>query len=481
MIKQPEYRKQIDDWVDQHREQMLEDLKMLVRIPSVREEPEDGMPYGPMAAKAVAAMQALMEQYGLRTRNYENYCVAGDLDGKGEKTLDILSHLDVVPVSEDWKKTQPFEPLIEGDRIYGRGTSDDKGPSIAALYAMRCIRELGLELKSGVRLVCGSDEECGSSDLEYYYGIEKEALYTISPDADYPLINVEKGRLGKAFGQKGRIEKEAGFGKVRVERIDVGTKINVIPGKGMVVLSGVTEEALEMAADRTGLPGAFSWKQSSDTFFVSVKGKFGHAAYPGDGVNCVTLILEFLKHLNLSDGAGERALLEAGRLWPHGDFRGEALHVDCSDEISGSLTMSLDLLKYEISGDGQEWSLTGAFDCRSPMCCNDSNLTDRIRERLEKAGFWMEAGTMVPPHYVSEDSELVQKLLESYELYFEKKGKPLVTGGGTYVHGLERGVAFGCAVFGVDNRMHGDDEFMEISILVKSAKILADAILRLCG
>ena len=167
MIKQPEYRKQIDDWVDQHREQMLEDLKMLVRIPSVREEPEDGMPYGPMAAKAVAAMQALMEQYGLRTRNYENYCVAGDLDGKGEKTLDILSHLDVVPVSEDWKKTQPFEPLIEGDRIYGRGTSDDKGPSIAALYAMRCIRELGLELKFGVRLVCGSDEECGSSDLEY--------------------------------------------------------------------------------------------------------------------------------------------------------------------------------------------------------------------------------------------------------------------------------------------------------------------------
>ena len=56
-----------------------------------------------------------------------------------------------------------------------------------------------------------------------------------------------------------------------------------------------------------------------------------------------------------------------------------------------------------------------------------------------------------------------------------------MTGGGTYVHGLERGVAFGCAVFGVDNRMHGDDEFMEISILVKSAKILADAILRLCG
>lgn len=88
---------------------------------------------------------------------------------------------------------------------------------------------------------------------------------------------------------------------------------------------------------------------------------------------------------------------------------------------------------------------------------------------------------MVPAHYVSADSELVVKLLESYELYFGKKGKPVAIGGGTYVHELKRGVAFGCAVPEVDNRMHGDDEFMEIPMLMKSTKILADAILRLCG
>ena len=157
---QPEYKEQIDKWVDDHTEQMLEDLKTLIRIPSVTGEPKSGMPYGEMPAKAVRAMQDMMERYGFRTTNYENYCVAGDLDAAGEKALDILSHLDVVPVSDNWKKTKPFEPLVEGDRIYGRGTSDDKGPSIAALYALRCVRELGLELKKGVRLLCGSDDLC---------------------------------------------------------------------------------------------------------------------------------------------------------------------------------------------------------------------------------------------------------------------------------------------------------------------------------
>ena len=112
MIKQPEYREQIDHWVDAHAGQMLEDLKALVRIPSVKGEAKDGMPFGEMPAKAVSAMQELMEKAGLRTTNYENYCVAGDLDAEGEKALDILTHLDVVPVSDSWTKTRPFEPLI---------------------------------------------------------------------------------------------------------------------------------------------------------------------------------------------------------------------------------------------------------------------------------------------------------------------------------------------------------------------------------
>ena len=83
------YREQIDNFIDSKKEEMLEDLKSLVRINSQRGEASPGKPFGDGPAEALAKGQELMEQYGLKTRNYENYAVAGDY-GNGEKALDIL-------------------------------------------------------------------------------------------------------------------------------------------------------------------------------------------------------------------------------------------------------------------------------------------------------------------------------------------------------------------------------------------------------
>lgn len=131
---------------------------------------------------------------GFSTRLYDDCVGAVDLQ-PGPRGLDILAHLDVVPVEDNWTMCQPFAPKVVDGRLYGRGAQDDKGPAIAALYAMRCIRELGLPLRQNVRLVLGTDEECGSSDLPHYYAQEEEAPVTISPDADFPLINLEKGQM----------------------------------------------------------------------------------------------------------------------------------------------------------------------------------------------------------------------------------------------------------------------------------------------
>ena len=492
-MMQPQYKKQIDEWIDSHADEMVKDLSTLMRIPSVRGQAQDGMPYGPEPARALEAMKDLMDTYGLHTRNYENHCVTGDLDPGKEKTLDILAHLDVVPVSDTWTKTQPFEPYVEGDRIYGRGSCDDKGPAIAALYAMRAVRETGIELKHSVRLICGSDEECGSGDLAYYYGIEKEAKYTFTPDADYPLINIEKGRLQKSFFAKGQGGSDAArrADGMFVRSIHAGDTVNIVPGDGELVLSGASESVIQRAAEETlkkeGLAqaleaagGGISWSQRGEESVIRFAGKSAHAAHPSDGINAVTMILEFLKHLELAQTDGHQKLMELAKLWPHGEYQGESLDVSFRDEESGALTISLDILNYEGSADGF-CRIEGSFDCRAPLCCTDETLTRTVHKKLAEAGFEMEEGGMTPGHYVSADSELVRKLLESYELYFGKKGTPVAIGGGTYVHELERGVAFGCAVPEVDNRMHGDDEFMEIPMLVRSTKIFADAIMRLCG
>lgn len=139
-------------------------------------------------------------KYGFAVTNYDNYAIAADFNQE-EKGLDILAHLDVVPAGEGWQETDPFTPLIKEGKMFGRGTADDKGPAIAAIYAMRAVKELGYPLKKNVRLVLGSDEECGSSDLEYYYKKEVEAPCTFSPDAEFPVINIEKG------GMRGHFEK----------------------------------------------------------------------------------------------------------------------------------------------------------------------------------------------------------------------------------------------------------------------------------
>ena len=145
------------------------------------------------------------------------------------------------------------------------------------------------------------------------------------------------------------------------------------------------------------------------------------------------------------------------------------------DEESGSLTMNLGIFEYSPE------RLSGHFDSRAPLCATDENLTEVIRQKMLGYGIVMEAGKLVPAHHVPADSEFVRTLLGSYELYTGKKdSRPLAIGGGTYVHELERGVAFGCMEPGVDNHMHGDDEFMEIDTLLTSAKIFADSIVKLC-
>ncbi len=551
------YNEMIDSYIDGKKEEMLEDLKTLVRINSQKGPAEEGKPFGAGPAAALAAAQELMGRYGLTVKNYENYVVTGDLEaeassadaagnagtadseknGAAGKGLDILAHLDVVPVTEDWTVTQPFEPKIADGRIYGRGTADDKGPAIAALYALRAIRELGIPMKKGVRLVLGSDEECGSSDLAYYYGIEQEAPYTFTPDADFPVINIEKGRLEGEFqaefadteekdtfvstqGQEslgysnsaGGLQRNGADDKTpqpRVLSLKSGDKANVVPGRATLILEGLSEDAVRFAAgavteetgvtfeitklcddaprndnnpgeepehDETGSAKPFE----SEQLCIDARGQAAHASTPQEGKNALTATLRLVARLaaentGLARTAGLDALLALEHLFPYEDTCGKSLGVYCEEEQSGAVTLCFSILDYTPE------RLRGTFDARLPIGCTEENTKQPIMEALAKHGIQLGDRPMTKPHCVPGDSDFVKILLDSYEHYTGIKGEPISTGGGTYVHELERGVAFGCMTPDVDNHMHGDDEFMVIDRLVMSAKIFADAIVRICN
>ena len=453
------YRKEIEGFIDSHRQEMIDDICKLCRINSEKMPYTEGKPYGDGAFDALHAALAMMEDYGFSITNYDNYVGTADLNDK-ERQLDILAHLDVVPAGEGWTVTEPFEPVEKDGKLYGRGTADDKGPAVAALYAMRAIKELGIPVKKNVRLILGTDEECGSSDIEVYYKREKEAPMTFSPDASFPVINIEKGRIPGGFSVS----------------IDAGIKVNVVPGKAKAVVAGLEAEVLTQAADavekQTGL--SFSFGETEDGIQITVEGKGAHASTPDEGNNALTGLLSYLVSLPLADCPQLQAVKSLVTLFPHGDTRGKAVGIAMEDELSGPLTLAFDMLTLDKD------HLEGAFDCRACLCATEENSLNVIRARMAEEGLTLQADHMTAPHHVDGNSHFVKTLLKAYEEYTGLEGHCESTGGGTYVHHLENGVAFGASMPGTDNKMHGADEFAVIDELLTSAKIFAQVIVDLC-
>lgn len=465
-------RQEIVRYFESAQDRMVEDIRALCRIDSAKGEPLPGRPFGAGPAAALDAALALAEKMGFSARNYDSYVGAVDLNGL-PKQLDILAHLDVVPAGEGWRVTPPFEPAVKDGRLYGRGTADDKGPAVAALYAMKAVRDLGVPLQKNVRLILGTDEECGSSDLTYYYEREKEAPMSFSPDAEFPVINIEKGRFSTGF----RADYPAGTALPRVVTASGGDVINVVPGSASAAVEGIPEAELkgfcEEAERRTG--ARFLLRSDGGGAVIEAKGVPGHASAPENGRNAVTALLDLLARLPLAPSAGARALRAVNALFPHGDWQGAAAGIRMSDELSGGLTISLDRFRFGETG------LEGAFDCRTPICATDENLRFVFREKAASLGIAIDDRSVAPAHHVPEDSEFVRTLLRCYERYSGRKGRCMATGGGTYAHRLKNGVAFGCALPGTENRMHAADEFAVVAELVLGAEIFAQAIVDLCG
>ena len=466
-----QYRKEIEAYFDEHWFEIMKDISRICAINSERMPAEEGKPFGDGPYQALMEFGRMAAEKGFTMKTYDNVVGAIDLND-GEKQLDILAHLDVVPAGEGWTETEPFKVVLKDGRLFGRGTADDKGPAVVSLWALKAARDLGLPVTKNARLIVGTDEECGSGDLPHYYAVEKEAPMSFSPDADYPVINIEKGGLAPKFFKAWAKDETL----PRLVSMKGSLKINVLPGKAYATVMGLSVPALSQAAEkataRTGVH--FTFEENSDCVNITAEGHGAHAAFPETGNNALTGLIYFLTCLPLRDGEDTRALASLKKLFPHGDCYGQGLGVNMEDEISGKLTLVFSMM------DWNEEGFVGQFDCRAPLMATNENLRDVALAALAAEGIKMEDKDMNPPHHVPGDSDFVKELLSVYEEYTGQEGKPLAIGGGTYVHHLENGVAFGCTMPGTDNRMHGADEFAVVDELLVSGKMFTQVIADLC-
>ena len=454
--------KKICDFIDSQKEYFVRDLERLVNINSVRTAPEENAPFGEGCKKVLTEAEKILSEHGFSMTSYESY--AGETNLGKAPELMLLAHLDVVPPGDNWTR-KPFKMEREGDIVYGRGTTDDKGPAVAMIYALKAVREIYGESEKGVRLVLGCGEETGSEDMDYYFSKRETLPYTLSPDADYPLINIEKGRFAPFFTKTVNPDGN-------ILSINGGDTQNIVPPKADALICGIDPEAVKKyCADTEKETNAeISCEEENGNIRIFVKGTAAHAAQPHKGNNAQTVLLKLLSSLPLK-GEAHASCRKLTELFPHGETDGMSIGVKMSDEKSGELTLNFGVLSYS----------DGIFRCgtdlRVPLAATKENVKDVIKNNLNTAGFSFEDDPeMRPVHFVDENSPLIKTALAVYEDYTGKEGKCLAIGGGTYVHDIEGGVAFGIEFEGKDYRIHSNDEFADINELLLTAKMYAQII-----
>ena len=424
-------KEDLEKYFDSHMDEILSDLNDILSIESSFSEPKEGKPFGEGSAKALAWGMSQGEKLGLNVKNFNNYAVSMTY-GDGEPVLGILSHLDTVPASPDGWSFPPFAATLSDGVIYGRGSIDDKGPSVAVLWAVKALQELNVPLSKGFRIIFGGNEEQGCEDIAYYETQEAFPPMVFTPDGSFPVLNCEKGMVHLTFS--------APLDDDNIKEISSNKTINAIPDKCAV-----------------------TYKNGE----VSYNGRPAHGSRPENGDNAVTKFL--------ADYKGGSALLKAlAAMFPHGEYDGKTIGLGFSDDVSGVMTCALTCLNTE---NGR---LTGGIDIRFPIDRTYEEISGIITKALENAGFATDDCSGMEPHYVSADSPFVRTLLDVYEDVKGERGEPVAEGGITYVHNTEGGVAFGAEFPWENNNMHGIDEHISLETFRYNLNMYANAIARLC-
>lgn len=438
------------------KDDMIASIQQNMRIESVRGESAPGAPYGEGPKAALDDVLALGEKLGFRTGQADNR--VGWIEyGEGEEMVGILGHVDVVPAGDGW--THPaFGAEIHDGVLWGRGCLDDKGPVIMAVYALKAIRDLNLPIDRRIRVLFGSDEECGSSCVKYYVenGYEMPTI-GFTPDAQFPAIFCEKGTSNFLAGTK-----IYNKGEIDVEYFGGGVAANVVPPVCKLIVNGPLKVTPEEGITVT---------EENGKTIVEATGFSAHGSTPELGVNAVVKLLNAVKE---NDFGGDFQQLVNFILEEIGnETNGKSLNILYQDEETGETTVNLGVVKY----DGEEMSFT--LDIRYPKNGDAEVIDDKVINRINSYNFDVLKKTNNKLLYVPKDSELVSKLVKVYEAQTGDKRELIAIGGGTYAKEFPNMVAFGPVFPGEPDVIHQPNERVAVEQLIRAAQVTAAAMYEL--
>ena len=440
------------DITNQVKDEFLTSLKTLISYPSVLNEGENGTPFGQAIQDVLEKTLEICRSLGFTTyldpKGYYGYAEIG----QGAELLAVLCHLDVVPSGDeaDWR-TPPFEASIKDGWIFGRGVQDDKGPSMAALYAVKALLDSGVKFKKRVRFIFGTDEETLWRCMGRYNELEETATLGFAPDSSFPLTYAEKGLLQVKLHGPGSDQLD----------LEAGAAFNVVPGK-----ASYQGELLEPVV--AGLQAAaFDYEQNDQQ--VTVLGLPKHAKDAAEGINAIVRLATVLQPLQshpalafIAEAVGE-------------DATGSRLFGDISDEPSGRLSFSIAGLT--LNSEKSEIRI----DIRIPVLADKDQLVEKLAEIAGSYQLDYEEFDYLAPLYVPKASELVSTLMTIYQEKTGDTSPAMSSGGATFARTMPNCVAFGALFPGVEQTEHQANERASLEDLYRAMDIYAETIFRLAG
>lgn len=448
------------------KDEIIKSVQSCIQIKSVEEEPVGDMPFGEGVHKSLEYCLQLSENLGFKTVNVDNMIGYAEY-GSGDEMIAVLGHLDVVPEGDGWTYP-PYGAEIHNGKIYGRGTTDDKGPTIGALYALKAIKDLNIPLKRRVRVFFGLNEETGSKCVKHYVDKGEEMpVAGFTPDAEYPIINGEKGIVTCKYTRKLNQD-----GNVIFLSINGGIAANVVPdyAQAEIAVSKDVADKIKRLAEETD---NIKIQEKENSIVVKSYGISAHGSTPEKGKNAITYLLKFLEKV---DFIGDfKDFIEYFNKYIGTELNGESLGIYLEDDISGKLIFNLGT----ISGDKNELSLE--INMRYPVTKTYEEFINTFKEKMELGKLEEIYLRHKKSLYVSPDTEFIKKLQKVYEEQFGEKAELISIGGGTYAKAMENVVAFGPIFKGQPMVEHKPDEYIEIDSLMKNVQVMAAAIKELAN
>lgn len=459
---------QLNEIIDSYKEDIIRDTQKLMAYNSVYEESDQpGQPFGQQIAAALECALEMAAGMGFKKRNVDGYM--GEIDyGTGGKKIGMIAHIDIVPAGEGWTYP-PFAGQIVDGKLYGRGSLDDKGPLIAALYAMKAIKESCLPCSNHVRFLIGCDEESGFRCIKYYLNKEEQPWGGFSPDGEFPVIFGEKGIYRfQCDGTWKDAQNENRFGIIEITG---GTRMNVVPEAASAVLHSNTQlfALAEQVLTEYNPENRLSLEQNDAQLIIKAKGVSAHAAMPWQGVNANNLLLNFLRRLPLAPTNAKHYIYTLADLFADG-YDGKNLGIASSNELFGQLTLSLGVLNADSKGGN------ASFDLRYPNLDERKTLWQKIAMVCKVHSLKLTQLQDKPGLYISPDSEMIQCMLKAYQETSGREEDPITIGGGTYCRALKNFVAYGPLFPGQKELAHERDENIGVDDLILCAKIYTQAL-----